>query len=81
MDARKNRYGSGDLADLFAGSSTLIACRGKKSETFDLAATDADTVSAAVLGRSGTLRAPTAKVGKTILVGFGEDAWSGVFGG
>ena len=33
----------------------------------------------AALGPSGNLRAPAARMGKSWLVGFGEDAWSGHF--
>ena len=39
----------------------------------------AETV-AAMLGPTGNLRAPTAIVGKTVLVGFNDDAYSSVFG-
>jgi hypothetical protein len=35
---------------------------------------------AAMLGPTGNLRAPTARVGKTLLVGFNEDTYKGVFG-
>ena len=34
----------------------------------------------AVLGPSGNLRAPTAKVGKTFVVGFNDEAYTSVFG-
>ena len=36
---------------------------------------------AALLGPTGNLRAPTLVVGDTVLVGFNEDAYEGVFGG
>jgi hypothetical protein len=32
-----------------------------------------------MLGPTGNLRAPTLKVGKTLLVGFNEEAYEGVF--
>jgi len=35
---------------------------------------------AAMLGPTGNLRAPTAKVGSTLLVGFNEDAYDDAFG-
>ena len=34
----------------------------------------------AMLGPTGNLRAPTARVGKTVLVGFNDDSYGGVFG-
>jgi hypothetical protein len=33
-----------------------------------------------MLGPTGNLRAPTARVGKTVLVGFNDDSYGGVFG-
>ena len=33
----------------------------------------------AMLGPTGNLRAPTARVGKTVLVGFNEDAYADAF--
>ena len=34
----------------------------------------------AVIGPSGNLRAPTARVGKTFLVGFNPEMWTNVLG-
>ncbi len=83
MDARKNRFERADVDGILEGSKTLIAARGKKSVVFDLRADDLDmeAVAAKVLGPAGTLRAPTLKVGKTVLVGYGEEAWTDFFGG
>jgi arsenate reductase-like glutaredoxin family protein len=83
VDARKNRFERDDLPGILEGAKTLIASRGKSSVTFDLAADDLDLdkVAAKILGPAGTLRAPTLKVGKTVLVGFGEVAWATFFGG
>ena len=77
MDARKNRFERGDLDDVLAGAKTLIASRGKSSVVFDLRddGHDMDAVAKKVLGPAGTLRAPTLKVGKTVLVGYGEPGW------
>jgi len=82
VDARKQRFGPEDLADVFDGANKIIACKGKKSVVFDLkqAEPDADELAKAVLGPSGNLRAPTIKVGKTYLVGFGEEVYADIFG-
>ena len=82
MDARKNRYGKGDLAGLFQGATKIIAARGKKTVVFDMkkAPPSPAELAAAVLGPSGNLRAPTLKMGNTFLVGFGEPAFVDVFG-
>jgi arsenate reductase-like glutaredoxin family protein len=83
VDARKNRYARSDLDAVLEGARTLIASRGKSSTSFDLTAEDLDldAVAAKVLGPAGTLRAPTLKVGKTVLVGYGEPAWTAFFDG
>lgn len=79
VDARKNRYGEGDLEDLFAGARTLVVAKGQKSLRFDLKGDpDWAEIEAVALGRSGNLRAPTARLGKTILVGFNDEAWADV---
>lgn len=40
--------------------------------------TDPDTAAAAMLGPTGNLRAPTLKVGRTLIVGFDEDSYRSV---
>jgi hypothetical protein len=82
VDARKQRYEHADLASLFSQVERVIVAKGRGTLAFDLQhdATDVDALSGHVLGRSGTLRAPTARVGRTLLVGFSEDAWGAHFG-
>jgi hypothetical protein len=60
----------------------LIAARGKKITTIDLhTAPPADDVLAGLLlGPTGNLRAPTMRVGQTILVGYNEQAFTEMFG-
>lgn len=72
VDAKKQRYGPKDLKALFAGAKQILVCRGAKVTELDPA--DSAGLSAA-LGNSGNLRAPTARIGKTWLVGFGEATW------
>lgn len=80
MDARKQRFGPDDLKGLFGDASRVLVGRGKKHVEFDLKAKDMDwdALKKAALGPSGSLRAPTAKVGKTWLIGFTDDSWSAV---
>ena len=83
MDARKQRFGPDDLADLFDGASKLVAMKGKKLQTFDLkggAPVDDDAFLKAVLGPSGSLRAPAIRKGKTWLVGFNPEGFEATFG-
>lgn len=60
----------------------VVCGRGKKVVAFDLVADppDDDTLAAVLLGPTGNLKAPTLKVGTTLLVGFSEAAYREVFG-
>ena len=80
MDARKLKFDGPALRRLFADGTKLIAGKGKKFTTFDLTAKSVDwkAIEIAVLGPSGTLRAPTIRVGTTYYVGFSPDAWAGI---
>jgi len=78
IDARKQKFDSAALRSLFRGGSRLIAAKGKKLAEFDLESSKIDwsAIEAAVLGPSGTLRAPTLRVGKKFYVGFSPEAWT-----
>lgn len=79
-DARKERFEKQDLRALFKGAKRLIAVKAKKRADFDLAREfDLDALAEAVIGPTGGLRAPTLKVGDTVLVGFDADAWAEFF--
>lgn len=79
MDARKQRYEQGDLPSLLKTVDRVLVAKGRNTLTFDVkgGAADPGALAGAALGRSGTLRAPTARVGRTLLVGFSEDMWDG----
>lgn len=64
------------------GMTTLIVAKGKRVVEFDLASErpDDETLLAHLLGPYGNLRAPTIKVGKTMVVGFNEDVYEDVLG-
>ena len=65
---------------MLEGASRLIASRGKKVTEFSGESLTSQDAVKAMLGPTGNLRAPTARVGGTVLVGFNEDVYSGVFG-
>lgn len=69
-----------DAAQLLDAASKLIVAKGKKVTEFKGNDAKGDDAVAAMLGPTGNLRAPTLKVGKTLLVGFNEDVYDGVFG-
>ncbi len=57
----------------------MWVAKGKKLLRFTVKGGDEDALAEAILGRSGTLRAPAIRVGKTFLVGFHGDAYGEVF--
>ena len=82
MDARKQRYAESDLNELFDGAKKLVAMRGKRVVTFDLAHDPPEpaVLAKAVIGPSGNLRAPTLRMGQTIVVGFSQAGYEELFG-
>ena len=83
VDATKTRFGEDDALKLLDGIDRLIAARGKKVETFDLKNDRPDdaTLLAHLMGPTGNLRAPTARVGRTLVVGFNPEVYAQVLGG
>ena len=82
VDARKERFGSGELEPIFKGVRRVLACKGKKVQEFDMrsiAVTD-EVFEASVLGPSGNLRAPTLRAGSTVVVGFHAEVYADLFG-
>ena len=69
-----------DARELQNAANKLIVAKGKKVTTFTASQLPSDDATAAMLGPTGNLRAPTIRVGKTLLVGFNEDAYGSVFG-
>ena len=83
VDARKVKYGPAALKHAFAGAERLLVAKGKRVAEFDLRASDVDwqAIADSTLGRSGSLRAPAVRIGRTMLVGFTETAWDSSTGG
>lgn len=83
VNAAKVRYGEDQALALLNGIETLVATKGKKVETFDLkrARPDDGTLLARMMGPTGNLRAPTLRVGTTLVVGFNEEVYDRALGG
>jgi hypothetical protein len=82
VDARKQRYGKGDLEGLFRGARRIVAIRGEQSLVFDVQKNGLPPLAelaGSTLGPSGNLRAPALRLGKDWIVGFGEPAWRAYF--
>src|SRR4051812_43901918 len=77
VDANKTRFDGDAALALLDGVEKLVAMKGKRVEAFDLknARPDDATLLAHLMGPTGNLRAPTARVGKTLLVGFHEETY------
>ncbi len=83
MDATKERKGRDEALKLARTAAKVVVARGKKVVTFDMKREppDDESLAAYLLGPTGNLKAPTLRVGDTLLVGFGEAAYQQVLGG
>jgi ATP phosphoribosyltransferase len=82
VNAAKEKRGREEALKLARSVSRVVAARGKKVVVFDMTnePPDDDTLTAHLLGPTGNLKAPTLRLGDTLLVGFGEAAYRQVFG-
>jgi arsenate reductase-like glutaredoxin family protein len=82
VDATKNRLGRQEALRLARSADRVVAGKGKKVVVFDMkeAPPDDAALAASLLGPSGCLKAPTLRVGGTLLVGYSEAAYRQVFG-
>ena len=82
QNASKDKLGAKESLALAHAASTLVVARGKKVLTFKMKseAPEDDELLKLMLGRSGTLRAPTLRRGKTLLVGFNSEAYDKTLG-
>jgi hypothetical protein len=83
VNASKERKGREEAIALARAADTVVVAWGKKVVTFDMKSNppDDDTLAAHLLGPTGNLKAPTVRLGGTLLVGFGEAAYRQVLGG
>jgi hypothetical protein len=69
-----------DARLLLKSASRLIIAKGKKLSEYAVTTRISEEAVAAMLGPTGNLRAPTLRAGKTLVVGFSDEAYQGVFG-
>lgn len=76
------KYGREEAVALARTVNKVVTGRGKNVVTIDLKkdAPDDDTLAAALLGPTGNLKAPTLKLGKTLLVGYNEQTYADLLG-
>ena len=70
--------GAEDALALLKGMNKMLVAKGKKITEVNLKKDrpDDDELVALMLGPTGNLRAPTMKVGKTVLIGFNEENYT-----
>ena len=81
-NATKERKGRDEALALAKSADKVVAGRGKKVVVFDMRhdPPDDETLLAQILGPTGNLKAPTIRKGKTLLVGFNEEAYRKILG-
>jgi arsenate reductase-like glutaredoxin family protein len=81
-NATKERKGRAEALALAWSADRVVAGKGKKVVVFDMRRDppDDETLLAHLLGPTGNLKAPTIRTGKTLLVGFSEEAYRQVLG-
>ncbi len=82
VDANKVKQGRAEALALAKQADVIHVAKGKKIVTLDLLADrpDDDALVTLLLGPTGNLRAPTIRQGRTLYVGFHEDAYAGIVG-
>lgn len=76
------KLGLTDALALVGQADRLVVARGKKLTELNLGdePPSDDTVAKLMLGPTGNLRAPTLRVGRTLVVGYNEEALTETFG-
>lgn len=82
VDARKTRMGKREALALLSGIDELIVSKGKRLVHVDLKKDrpSDNELADLLLGPTGNLRAPTAKHGRTMVVGFEPQAYATLTG-
>lgn len=80
-DAGKLKLAEEGALALARQAERIVAVKGKKRVTLDMRARPPDEeVLGALLGPTGGLRAPTMRVGQTLVVGFDPEVYAEVLG-
>lgn len=74
------KLGRPQAQELADAAKRVVVAKGKKVSDFSPGGKAAAEVVDAMLGPTGNLRAPTLRQGKTVVVGFNEEAYQDVFG-
>jgi hypothetical protein len=79
-DASKEKRGRAEALALARSVARVVVGKGKKVVMIDMRkdAPDDDTLAKLLLGPTGNLKAPTLRIGDTLLVGYSEEAYKQV---
>jgi arsenate reductase-like glutaredoxin family protein len=82
VDAKKNTMSAKQALALAKQVDEIIATKGKQVVHLDLRKEKPDpgTLKSLLIGPSGNLRAPTLRIGRTLVVGFDEEAYRSLLG-
>ena len=75
-DARKASLAEEEAWQVLAAAREIIVAKGKKRLVFDPRRDSRETILKETLGRSGTLRAPTLRIGDRLLVGYNDELYA-----
>lgn len=82
VDASKEKKGREQAIELARLADKVIVARGKKVVVLEMKKDppDDDTLAGLILGPTGNLKAPTIRMGKTLLVGYSDTAYEEILG-
>lgn len=81
MNAAKRRLTFDDVKEILEGVEEIISSKGVRVERFLMKdKPSAATLEGALIGPTGRLRAPTARIGSRLLVGFDEATYRTTLG-
>ena len=69
-DARKEKMEAAAVWELMGSAERIVVAKGKRVETFVPTEDTQESILKVVLGRSGSLRAPTVRTGEVFFVGY-----------
>ena len=75
-DARKASLDEEEAWQVLSAAREIIVAKGKKRLVFDPRRDSRETILKETLGRSGTLRAPTLRIGDRLLVGYNDELYA-----
>ena len=75
-DARKASLAEEAAWQVLAAAREIVVAKGRKQLVFDPRRDSREAILKEPLGRSGTLRAPTLRIGDRLLVGFNDELYA-----